>query len=133
MSTSHNKPNLMFASGALFNLCAGLPLLLAPALASQLMTIPVTAGNYLFMQIAGMAIIGFGWIYWLIAREPQRYRPLILLGLLLKIGVVLLVYSYCFMGVIGWQLPALAFGDVIYAGLFAYYLQTTKAAGAQGL
>lgn len=121
MSTISNQPNRMFLSGALFNFCAGAPMLLAPALISQLMDLPVAAGNYLFIQIAGMAIIGFGWIYWLIAKEPQLFRPLIMLGLLLKVGVVALAYSYCFMGVIGWQLPALAFGDVIYAVLFWRY------------
>lgn len=123
-----NRPNPMFHSGAWFNLAAGTPMLLAPGFISQLMNIPVTPGNYMFMQIGGMAIIGFGWIYWLIAKEPQRFRPLITLGMLLKIGVVLLAYSYWLMGVIGWQLPALAFGDVIYAGLFwRYYRQTARA------
>lgn len=120
---SNQKPDRMFASGAWFNLAAGAPLLLAPAFISQLMNLPVAAGNYLFIQISGMAIIGFGWIYWLIAKEPQRFRPLIMLGLLLKIGVVAFAYSYWFMGVIGWQLPALAFGDVIYAVLFWRYHQ----------
>jgi len=123
-----NSPHPMFHSGAWFNLAAGAPMLLAPGLISKLMNIPVTPGNYMFMQIGGMAIIGFGWIYWLIAREPQRFRPLITLGMLLKIGVVALAYSYWLMGVIGWQLPALAFGDVIYAGLFwRYYRQTARA------
>ena len=124
---NNNQPDRMFASGALFNLAAGAPMLLAPAFISQLMNLPVAADNYLFMQIGGMAIIGFGWIYWLIAKEPQRFRPLILLGLLLKVGVVGLAYSYWFMGVIGWQLPALAFGDVIYSVLFLrYYRQPPR-------
>ena len=122
---NNNKLDRMFASGALFNLAAGAPLLLAPSFISQLMNLPVAADNYLFIQIAGMAIIGFGWIYWLIAREPQRFRPLITLGLLLKVGVVTFAYSYWFMGVIGWRLPALAFGDVIYAGLFWRYYRHT--------
>jgi amino acid transporter len=68
-----------------------------------------------------MAIIGFGWIYWLIAKEPQRFRPLIMLGLLLKVAVVGFVFSYWAMGIIGWPMPVLIFGDVIYAGLFWHY------------
>lgn len=118
---ANNQPQPMFRSGAWFNLAAGAPLLLAPAFISKLMEIPVTPGNYLFMQMAAMVIIGFGWLYWLIAKDPVRFRPLIPVGLCLKVGVVLLVYSYWWLGIIGWQLPALAFGDVIYSGLFLHY------------
>lgn len=121
--SSNNRPHPMFHSGAWFNLAAGAPMLLAPAFISRLMDLPVASNNYLFMQIGGMAIIGFGWIYWLIAREPQRFRPLITVGLILKIGVVLMAYSYWWLGIIGWQLPALAFGDVIYSVLFLRYLR----------
>ena len=62
----------------------------------------------------------------MIAKEPQRFRPLIMIGLVLKVGVVAFAYSYWFMGVIGWQLPALAFGDVIYAALFWRYHRHTS-------
>mgnify|MGYP001050686131 CR=1 FL=1 len=124
--SAKNQPHPMFHSGAWFNLAAGAPFLLVPAFVSQLMGIPTTAGNYLFMQMFGMAVIGFGWVYWLIAREPERFRPLIMVGLLLKIGVVLLVYIYWWLGIIGWILPALAFGDVIYSVLFLRYLRQNR-------
>lgn len=125
MYNDSNKPNLMFASGALFNLLAGLPILLAPAAIAALMGVTANPATHMLMRMVALAIIGFGWAYWLIAREPQRLRPIILLGAALKIGFVTLAFGYWLNGTIGPFLPALAMGDVLYTALFiAYYRRT---------
>lgn len=125
MYNDSNKPNLMFASGALFNLLAGLPILLAPAAIAELMGITANPASDMLMRMVALAIIGFGWAYWLIAKEPQRLRPIILLGAALKIAFVTLAFGYWLNGTIGPFLPALAMGDVLYTLLFiAYYRRT---------
>lgn len=127
MSNDSNTPNLMFASGAVFNLLAGTPMLLAPATIAELMGLTASPATSMLIRMVAMAIIGFGWAYWLIAREPERMRPIILLGAALKIGFVTMAFGYWLNGTIGPFLPTLAMGDVLYTLLFlAYYRRTAK-------
>lgn len=108
----------LFNTAALFNLAAGIPLLVAPGFMAGLFSLEVTPAGTLFMQLTALAIAGFGIIYGLIARDPLRHRPYILLGAGLKIGVVGFVYFYWLRGHIGALFPALAVGDVIFTILF---------------
>lgn len=108
----------LFNTAALFNLAAGIPLLVAPGFMAGLFSLEVTPAGTLFMQLTALAIAGFGIIYGLIARDPLRHRPYILLGAGLKIGVVGFVYFYWLRGQIGALFPALAVGDVIFTILF---------------
>jgi hypothetical protein len=125
MQNVSNKPDLMFASGAVFNLLAGLPMLLAPAAIAGLAGITWTPATPMLLRMLALAIIGFGWAYWMIAREPQRLRPIILLGAALKVAFITLAFGYWLSGAISFFLPAVAVGDVIYTFLFlAYYRRT---------
>ncbi len=125
MQTDSHKPNLMFASGAIFNLLAGAPMLIAPATIAGFAGIPASPATDMLIRMVALAIIGFGWAYWLIAKEPQRMRPIILLGAALKVAFVALACGYWLNGAIGPFLPTLAVGDVLYTVLFiAYYRRT---------
>ncbi len=127
MHNVSSKPNLMFASGAVFNLLVGAPILVAPTAMSELIGITPHPATDMLLRMVATAIIGFGWAYWLIAREPQRMRPIILLGAALKVGVVVLAFGYWLNGTISFLLPAVACGDAIYSALFcAYYRRTAK-------
>lgn len=108
----------LFNAAALFNLAAGIPLLVSPGFMAGLLALQITPAGTLFMQLTALAIAGFGVIYGLIARDPLRHRPYILLGVGLKIGFVGFVCTYWFLGHIGTLLPALAAGDVIFSILF---------------
>jgi len=125
MQTDSHKPNLMFASGAIFNLLAGAPMLIAPATIAGFAGIPASPATDMLIRMVALAIIGFGWAYWLIAKEPQRMRPIILLGAALKVAFVALACGYWLNGTISPFLPTLATGDVLYTLLFiAYYRRT---------
>ncbi len=127
MNNNSNKPNLMFASGAVFNLLAGAPMLIAPTTIAGFAGIPASPATDMLIRMVALAIIGFGWAYWLIAKEPQRMRPIILLGAILKVCFVTLAFGYWLNGSIGPFLPTLAMGDVLYTALFlAYYRRTAK-------
>tara|TARA_R110000850_G_C9798880_1_gene450166 strand:+ start:215 stop:583 length:369 start_codon:yes stop_codon:yes gene_type:complete len=108
----------LFNAAALFNLAAGIPLLVAPGFMAGLFSLEITPAGTLFMQLTALAIAGFGIIYGLIARDPLRHRPYILLGVGLKIAFVGFVYAYWLRGHIGGLLPLLAAGDVIFSILF---------------
>ncbi|MDB6145599.1 MAG: hypothetical protein JWP80_4643 [Pseudomonas sp.] len=118
--------NGLFKSAACFNVLAGLPLLVALRPAASLMGLEVTPTSALFIQITMALVVIFGWAYWMISRDPVRYRPYIVLGVALKILVVSLIYGHWLAGSIPWPLPVLASGDIVYALLFWRYLSSTR-------
>ena len=112
------KHPVLFNAAAMFNLAAGIPLLVAPGVMAGLLALEITPAGTLFMQLTALAIAGFGIIYGLIARDPLRHRPYILLGIALKLAFVGFVCVYWLRGHIGGLLPLLAAGDVIVSILF---------------
>lgn len=123
MSTRHTRQ--LFICAALFNLLAGLPLLLVPGPAAELLGLSLNPTALLFIHIAMGLVVLFGGVYWLIARDPVRYRPFISLGVVLKTLVVVVILSHWLAGTINGRLPALAAGDLIFALLFWGYLRST--------
>lgn len=116
---------VLFYSAACFNVLAGLPFLLAPGPVAELMGMTLNPTAMLFMHITMGLVVMFGWVYWMIGRDPVRYRPYILLGIVLKILVVAVIYGHWLAGDIPWPLPALASGDILYALLFWRYYRST--------
>ena len=112
------KHPVLFNAAAMFNLAAGIPLLVAPGVMAGLLALEITPAGTVFMQLTALAIAGFGIIYGLIARDPLRHRPYILLGIALKLAFVGFVCVYWLRGHIGGLLPLLAAGDVIFSILF---------------
>ncbi len=123
MSPSYTR--LLFVSGAIFNLLAGLPFLIAPEFMAALMGLELNATAAMFLQLTFALVVVFGWVYWMIARDPVRNRPYILLGIILKLLVVAIFFGHWLSGNIPWQLPALASGDIFYALLFWLYYRRT--------
>jgi hypothetical protein len=122
---SDSSTRALFVSAAGFNLLAGLPFLVAMDPVAATMGLQLNVAATLFAQITMGLVVVFGWVYWMISRDPVRYRPWILLGIILKIVVVVVIYGHWLLGNIPWPLPALASGDVLYAALFLrYYLRT---------
>lgn len=80
----------------------------------------------MLVKIAAGAIAIFGYAYWRVAGDPQAFRPFIGLGVIGKLVVVAIAASSWWMGEIGWQLPGLAGGDLLFAALFLDYLRRTK-------
>ncbi|HCS44720.1 MAG TPA: hypothetical protein DIW52_18145 [Pseudomonas sp.] len=126
----NNYTNGLFKSAACFNVLAGLPLLVAMRPAADLMGLDITPTSALFIQITMALVVMFGWVYWMISVDPVRYRPYILLGVLLKPLFVILIFGHWLAGSIPWPLPTLASVDILYAALFWRYLSNTRFAVA---
>lgn len=124
MSTRHSRQ--LFICAALFNLLAGLPFLLAPGPAAELLGLSLNPTALLFIHITMGLVVLFAGVFWLIAQDPVRYRPYISLGAALKTLVVVVILGHWLAGTIGWRLPALAVGDLIFALLFCGYLRGAK-------
>jgi hypothetical protein len=116
-----NAHRNLFISAAWFNILAGLPLLVATGTVAGLMGLQVNPTAALFIHLTAGIIVVFGGVYWMIARDPERFRPYIPLGIILKAFVVVVVYGHWLSGSISWPLPALAACDLIYALLFWRY------------
>jgi hypothetical protein len=104
----------LFASAAIFNALAGRQV-------SVLFGMP-SPPNLLFTQIAGMAVLLFGYGYWLEVRYPRENRSLVAIGALGKVGIFLLAAGHVVAGTVNCIFPALAAADLIYAFLFFRYL-----------
>ncbi len=119
----------LFGIAALFNFGVAAALWFQPP---QFMTLlqldPVTGTNVVLVKIAAGTIAIFGYAYWRVAGDPQMYRPFIGLGVIGKLAVVVIAASSWWLGEIGWQLPGLAGGDLLFAALFLDYLRRTQAA-----
>ena len=112
MSKRHSRK--LFISAALFSLLAGLPLLLAPGPASALLGLSLNPAAILFMHITMGVVVVFGFTYWLIARNPVRYRPYIGLSIVLKLLVASVILGHWLSGNTGLHFPILAFGDLSF-------------------
>ena len=123
MSDGHVR--WLFISAACFNLLAGLPLLVAMRPVAGLMGLEITPTSTLFIQITMGVVLVFGLAYWMIARDPVRYRPYIPLAIGLKVLVVVVIHGHWLAGNLAWPLALLASGDIVYALLFWRYYQRT--------
>ena len=120
----------LFGTAAAFNILIGLLLVfLRPLLQARLGIEPAEGANLVFANLAGLLAALLGVIYALIAREPDRYRPIIVLAALGKLAAVALVVTPWLRGEVGPQLPALVMGDALYALLFLDFVRRTGLRG----
>lgn len=118
---THSRIRLLFMTAALFNWAAVLLFTPATGLPQALGLTP--AGNGLFDHIALLAIAGFGCGYWLVSRDPASHRGIVVLGLLLKLGVVAIAIAHALAGSLNARTAMVVSGDLVYAALFWLYLR----------
>ena len=119
---------LFFWVALVFNLLAGLPLLLAPnlMLTSLGTAVPV---DLLFHRFTGLLVVCFGGLYALVAQDAVRFRPLVWLGIVGKAGVVALFTEAYLNGRVPFSLYAISLGDVAFiAGFVAFLMMTGRRA-----
>jgi len=110
----------LFGNAAMFNFVVALALLfLRPWLAPLVRLDPVAGTNLVFVYLSAMLIGVFGYMY-------LRFRTFIELGVIGKLLAVGAVTWPWLAGDIGWQLPLLVSGDVVFALLFIGFLRRTR-------
>ncbi|MEQ6328906.1 hypothetical protein VLF92_11315 [Pseudomonas chengduensis] len=114
----------LMGTAALFNWSVVLAFLFLADLLNPLLGLDPSTGTNLAMRDLALVLIAtFGGAYFFAALDPVRGRPYIALGAIAKVLVVLAIYAHWALGHIGWQLPALVVGDVIYSLLFIHFLR----------
>lgn len=100
-----------FWAAAAFNIVIGVAGMLVP-------------GQTIDARIVGLLVLGFGLIYYFVARDPLRFAPCLWAGILGKVGVVALLSPQAF-GVGGDTLTAaVLIGDGLFAIGFLIFLLT---------
>ena len=112
-----------FIAAAIFNFLAGLPLLLAPEMMTASLDMPPLADR-LFPQLAGILIVCFGVVYWFVANDLERYRPLVWLGVAGKAGVVVLFALALMQGSLPFKAFALSLVDLAFGVGFLMFVLT---------
>jgi hypothetical protein len=114
-----------FILAAVFNFAAGLPLLLAPDVMLSTLGVAVP-GDLLFHRMTGLLVVCFGVVYYFVAQDLARYRPLVWLGVAGKAGVVALFGQAFAAGFVPAQAFAVALGDLLFAAGFLVFVLSYK-------
>ena len=124
VSTMSSAARRLFIPAAIFNWSVAAGLLLLSDVMGPLLRLDPASGTNLALRDMSMLLVAlFGFAYWRITFDPHRFRPYIELGILGKSLVVVAIYGHWLAGHIGWQLPAVAFGDAVFALLFLQFLR----------
>ena len=112
---------VFFAVAAGFNFVVALTFLLAPETILAALNVPVQ-GDLLFHRLTGFLVLCFGIGYAFVARDPQRNRAIVWIGLIGKAGVILLFAQAWLSGTLPFAAFSVSFGDVAFAIGFAAFL-----------
>lgn len=116
--------NSLFLTAAIFNWLVGSLLLFAYPLVSRMLGFEGPPDVF-FHIVAGIVVL-FGFAYWLIWRDPVRFRPFVHFGAVAKLVFVLAIYAHWAMGSASGMLALLVSADLIFAVLFFNYLRRTS-------
>ena len=129
MATMDAYARKLFGIAAGFNFLVAVGVLvLRPRLAPLIRFDPVAGTNLVFLYLAAALVGTYGYAYLRIAQDPHRFRPFVELGAIGKLLAVAAVTWPWLAGEIGWQLPLLVSGDLVFALLFIDFLRRTRPA-----
>lgn len=118
----------VFFWAAIFNYLIGLGLMFAPGLTLGLIGVTPTIDNPVWVSQFGWLVFMFGVGYHLASHRFERYRPLVELAVIGKLGVGAIALWHVIAGNISWQLLIPAGGDVVWALLFIAALRSPRPA-----
>lgn len=113
----------VFWLALVFNVLAGSPLLLAP----DFMLVQLGASvpsDLVFHRLAGLLVMALGAIYGFVASDLQRYRPLVWVAIVAKLGVGAMFIQAWIQGLAPVRAVALAGGDIAFGLIFLAFMLT---------
>lgn len=127
MQADSSYTRLLFSVAALFNLVVALVLLTASAQMGALLNLgAATPGSVVLSNLSGAFVGLFAYAYARVAMDPRLYRAYVELGAIGKMLVLPAAGIPWALGYIGWELPLLACGDLVFALLFWDWLRRTR-------
>lgn len=127
MPADSSYTRLLFGTAMLFNLVVAAGLLTSSAQIGAALDLgAATPGSVVLSNLSGAFVALFAYAYARVALEPQRYRAYVELGAIGKLLVLPAAGIPYVLGYIGWELPLLACGDLVFALLFWDWLRRTR-------
>ena len=108
----------VFLVSAVFNWLVGLGLAFAGAKLIGMFGVTPLPTEPLFLQLFAWLVFAFGIAYYWIYKDPPGNRALIRLGIIAKLGVVIVCLANIFLGHVSWQIMLVAGADLAFAILF---------------
>ena len=118
------KESPLFLVAAIFNWLVGGSLLFTYPLTAKLLGL--TGPPDVFFHIVAGIVTLFGFVYWLIWRDADRYRPFIGLGAVAKLVFVIAIYAHWLKGSASGMLALLVTADLVFALLFYRSLRASR-------
>ncbi len=119
---------IVFLSGAIYNMAVAVALAFATTSLFGLLRVTPTPEEPLFLHLFAWLVFLFGIAYHWISTNPAEHIPLIRLGILGKLGIVVLGLTEVLAGVVSWQIMAVACVDLVYVALFWWALRSLRGA-----
>ena len=117
-----------FVTAAAFNVVVGATFLVAAPDALALLGF-AEPPDVLFHRLTGLLLLCFGAVFFVVSRAPERYRALVLITAIGKLGVVALAAHAWATGALPDSAFVVALGDLLYAAGFLIFLRQPSAAG----
>ncbi len=117
----------LFLIAGLYNLLAGLPLLIDPSILAWASGFKLPTGDWLFLRMTGAFVTVFAIGYFMVSSDLVRHRSIVVLGVIGKLAAFALLTIYLINGAIPFRAFLIGVGDLIFALFFIRYLQTFAA------
>ena len=114
----------LFLTAACFNWVVGLSLLVSYPLTARLLELP--GPPTVWLHLVAAIVVLFGFAYWLVAKQPERYRPFVGLGAAGKLAFAAIIYYHWLFGDAPTRLAMLVNVDLVFALLFLRHLTSSR-------
>jgi hypothetical protein len=114
----------VFLSGAIFNWSVAALFTAAPGFAFDILQLGEPPANPIWLALFVWLVAVFGYGYFLISKDPQQHRDIVTLGILGKMGVVVIVGGYWFADFTSTIFMVVVGGDLVYSLLFFRFLKS---------
>ena len=115
---------VLFVPAAIFNWVVGISILGGYSLVARLLEL--SGPPTVWVHLVAAIVILFGFAYWFVAAQPQRYRPFVGLGGVGKLAFVGVIYYHWLLGDASPRLAMLVTVDLVFALLFFRYLRASQ-------
>jgi hypothetical protein len=124
-----NAGKYLFQTAAGFNFLVALAMLFGRGILAQLVQgTPIAGTNLLVNDFAASLVIALGLVFIVIARDPVRYRPFIVVSIIAKLmSVAVAAFFLAVHGAENWQAPSLAVTEFLFmCSFWRYYAATAS-------
>lgn len=113
----------LFWAAAAYNFLVGLPSILTPGIAMANLGLPAPDPMSAFnIQVMGILVCTFGLGYLMVAQGQPGARQILTLGIVGKLGILLLLGIRMLSTPMPLPIIAASFGDLFFATMFAFFL-----------